>query len=393
MIYTLGNKNYTLRQWQEDCYNKLYGKVDKILLCCSTGLGKTLMSLILADKHPGTLLVICIKKKKADWIRDTKYRDAIVMTRDDIYTQPIPTDVGCVIIDELHMVVSNSTSERFMVLYRYLSSIPHVPVLTLSATPIRTWQSLFSYYCLFGIICIDAIKSWVKEFQYVGKQWMKTKEGKAFSKHVYKDREDKETKERIRRGLQKISYIYFEDNPNATERTEIVPISLVFPVTEKQPTPHDFYRIENQHPKKIAALLSLIQDWTVVVCYYRDEVEWLRNLLNCKAVSGAHEYTDELRDEKVLVIQADSATGYELPNHKRMIFYSYSYTYVNFVQSKGRIDRGDQPDVEYIYLQAKYEDCNEPTMDKNIIKSLENKKSYDPSTWSIKNYEHNDINR
>lgn len=34
-----------------------------------------------------------------------------------------------------------------------------------------------------------------------------------------------------------------------------------------------------------------------------------------------------------------------------------------------------------------YMDCKEPTMDTNIIKSLENKKSYDPSTWSLKNYE------
>ena len=150
MKYTLGEKEYELRDWQEDCLLE-HLTSDKLLLCVGTGLGKTLMSLILADRFHGKILIICIKKKKSDWLRDTKYRDAVVMTRDEIYTQPIPTDIGCVIIDELHMVVSNSTSERFMVLYRYLSSIPHIPVLTLSATPIRTWQSLFSYSCLFGL--------------------------------------------------------------------------------------------------------------------------------------------------------------------------------------------------------------------------------------------------
>ncbi len=387
MQYTIGDKEYTLRPWQAECVRTSRDR-DKLLLCVGTGLGKTLTSLILAEKYSGKLLVICIKKKKADWIRDTVHRDTIVMTRDDIYTKPIPDDVSVIIIDELHMVVSNTTSKRFDVLYNYIKDIPaRTPIICLSATPIRTWQSLFSYYCIFGESTPEDFPRWQKRFQYIGEQWAKSKAGKAFKKRVYKDRNDTVTQEYIEKGLRKISYIYFEDNPNATETEIIVPITLNFPITENQPTSHDFYRLENKHPAKVHRLLELIEDWTVVVCYYREEVEWLKELLGCRAVSGNDEYDEEMKLEKVLVLQGDSATGYELPNHKRMIFYSYSYTYINFVQAKGRIDRGDMPHVEYIYLEAKYSDCREPTMDNKVRKSLKNKSNFDPATW------HNDYVR
>jgi hypothetical protein len=382
MKYTLNGIEYTLRDWQARCYNE-HKDTKKLLLTVGTGLGKTLMALILADKYQGKKLVICIKKKKKDWIRDTAGLDYVVMTRDEIYTQPIPDDIVCIIQDEIHEIVSNTTSTRFKVLYAWLQNKMHLPHIILSATPIRSsWTSLFAYYCLLGLAhpVID-YKKWQNTFQFLGKQWMKNAQGKAIERRCYKNRTDKETMGKIQRGIDKISFVYFEQNPNATHTEIKVPITLELPITDTEPTSHDFYRLENRHPNKIAKLKELVIPGTVIVCFYRDEVEHLKQLFNCNAVSGNDQYHDGLRDEPIVVCQMQSATGYELPRHRRMVYYSYSYGITPFIQSKGRIDRGDMPEVEYIYMQTFYTDTTHKTMDQNVRLSLAHNKDYDPSTW------------
>lgn len=382
MTYTLNGKVYELRDWQNDCYKKHYD-TPKILLSVGTGLGKTLMSLILADRYIGKKLVICIKKKKKDWIRDTEGMNYVVMTRDEIYKQPIPDDIVCIIQDEVHEIVSNTTSNRFGVLYSFFQDKMHIPHIILSATPIRSsWTSVFAYYCLLGLALPTDIPKWRNVFQFLGKQWMKNAQGKAMERRCWKDRTDKETIEKLQRGIQKISYIYFEENPNATHHPTIkIPITMEFPVTDTEPTSHDFYRLENKHPNKIAKLKELVIPWTVVICFYREEVEYLKQLFNCSAVSGNYQYHDGLKDEPIVICQMQSATGYELPRHTRMVYFSYSYGYGAFTQSRGRIDRGDAPVVDYYYLETFYFESSDKTMDYNIRKSLEQGKDYDPSTW------------
>lgn len=381
MIYTLNGTEYTLRDWQIDCYNK-HKDTNKLLLSVGTGQGKTLMSLIFADRFVGKKLVICIKKKKKDWIRDTQGMDYVVMTRDEIKKKPIPIDIVCIIQDEVHEIVSNTTSKRFKLLYDFLKDRMHLPHFILSATPIRSsWTSVFAYYCLLGLSKPTDFIKWRDTFQFLGKQWIKNSQGKAIQKICYKDKRDKETIERIQEGINKISYIYFETNPNATHIDIKIPITMEFPITDTEPTSHDFYRLENKHPNKIERLKELVIPWTVIVCFYRDEVEYLKQLFNCPAVSGNDQYHDRLRDVPILICQMQSATGYELPRHTRMVYFSYSYGCVPFIQSKGRIDRGNAPTVEYYYLETFYLGSSEKTMDYNIRKSLLQGKDYDPSTW------------
>jgi hypothetical protein len=382
MNYTLNGIEYTLRDWQARCYNE-HKDTKKILLTVGTGLGKTLMALILADKYQGKKLVICIKKKKKDWIRDTAGLDYVVMTRDEIYTQPIPDDIVCIIQDEIHEIVSNVTSTRFKVLYQFFARNMHIPHIILSATPIRSsWTSLFAYYCLLGLAhpVVD-YKKWQSTFQFLGKQWMKNAQGKAMERRCWKNRTDKETLEKLQRGVQKISFMYFEDNPNARYETVKVSIPLEFPITDTEPTSHDFYRLENRHPNKIAKLKELVIPGTVIVCFYKEEVVFLKDLFKCNAVSGKDEYHDGLRDEPIVVCQMQSTTGYELPRHKRMVFFSYSYGFVNYKQSHGRIDRGNMPEVEYIYMETFYTDTTHKTMDQNVRVSLQKGKSYDVTLW------------
>lgn len=382
MTYTLNGTEYILRPWQERCLQE-HRNINKLLLSVGTGQGKSLMSLILADRFVGKKLVICIKKKKKDWLRDTEGMNYIVMTRDEIRKFPIPDDIVCIIQDEVHEIVSNTTSKRFMILYNYLKTKMHLPHFILSATPIRSsWTSVFAYYCLLGLALPTDISKWRNTFQFLGKQWMKNAQGKAMERRCWKDRRDKETLEKIQRGIDKISFIYFETNPNATHHPTIkIPITMEFPITDTEPTSHDFYRLENKHPNKIAKLKELVIPWTVVICFYRDEVEYLKQLFNCNAVSGNDQYHDGLRDEPIVICQMQSATGYELPRHTRMVYFSYSYGITPFIQSRGRIDRGNAPVVDYYYLETVYFGSNDKTMDYNIRKSLEQGKDYDPSTW------------
>lgn len=245
MTYTLNGTEYILRPWQERCLQE-HRNTNKLLLSVGTGQGKSLMSLILADRFVGKKLVICIKKKKKDWIRDTEGMNYIVMTRDEIRKFPIPDDIVCIIQDEVHEIVSNTTSKRFLILYNYLKTKMHLPHFILSATPIRSsWTSVFAYYCLLGLALPTDISKWRNTFQFLGKQWMKNAQGKAMERRCWKDRRDKGTLEKIQRGIDKISFIYFETNPNATHHPTIkIPITMEFPITDTEPTSHDFYRLE-----------------------------------------------------------------------------------------------------------------------------------------------------
>jgi superfamily II DNA or RNA helicase len=391
---------YTLRPHQQEVVE--LGK-EKLLLEHSLGSGKTLSGIELAKKYltaDNYLLVLCIKSKKLEFEADMiehNITNSIVMTKDYYRPYGLPdADIGAVIIDECDVVCSGYDSKQFQVLNEWLRTRRHIPIYGLSATLISsTWKNVFCYYCLFGLIEDEEkeFKEWEKIFSEPEMIWTKTKQGRAVRIWKPSEKRDEDTVRELLWRLQQITHTYIVENPNNIHKQIIVPIPLVLPEPNEAGniTVHDFYKQENRHQNKIDMLRELVIPWTVIVCKYTDEVEMLKRLFNCPAISGKHSFKLEYADEPLLVLQADSGTGFGLPNHQRMIFFSYSYAYKKNKQARGRIDRDplcikSNKACEYYYLITHYSNCREKTMDEQVLESVKKGYNYDPANWNMRNY-------
>lgn len=355
----------------------------KLLLVWSGGTGKTLGASDLAELHEGVPFVVCIKKKKVDWKRDMPHAD--VLTKEDVKLHPelLPKNPSCIILDEVHTMIGGekkwskvrqehyNTSMQYQALLDYVRLHPDTPIYALSATPYRSvWANVFCYYELFGY---DVnYMEWKKRFTRTIKM------GTVF-KAV--QRQDAATTELLQKLLDDLSHKVVKENPLNKSVPVEVPITLEFPEDVK--SFHDFYKQENKHPNMLTMLDAYVQKGTVIVCYYVEEVMMLKERYNCRAIAGAFEYEESMQHDDILVVQFDSATGYELPYHHTMVFFSYGSSHVNHQQARWRIDRSNYPKPNtYVYMRAHYTDSKHLTQSHRMILCLKKKQKFEPKNWS-----------
>ena len=131
-----------------------------------------------------------------------------------------------------------------------------------------------------------------------------------------------------------------------------------------------------EHNKKLDKLLDLVDtymeetDKLIIVYYYKEDLWQLFNILSeYKCTTNV---TDFENSSQILLLQYGQAEGLNLQFCKKMIFYTYDYSFLKFDQMCGRIYRsGQKNNVTYDIL------INTNTIEDKIWWAIDNKKSTD----------------
>lgn len=112
----------------------------------------------------------------------------------------------------------------------------------------------------------------------------------------------------------------------------------------------------------------------VVVARFRHELEKLTQLieaegLTCKTVAGGLPYDGKF-DTDAIVMQVQSGISVDMAQASVLVFYSYDYSLLTFVQARFRILSYDTPQVTYHYLIAN------STVDALLYTSVTKKKKF-----------------
>lgn len=140
-------------------------------------------------------------------------------------------------------------------------------------------------------------------------------------------------------------------------------------------------RIVGEDPSKLDAIRELMEKHDRIIIFYNYdyELEMLRKLYwerNTAEWNGhKHEPVPDTDRWLYLVQYVAGAEGWNCITTDAMIFYSLTYSYKNFMQAQGRIDRMNTPfkDLYYYILMTK------AMTDKVVWKSLGEKKDFQPS--------------
>jgi superfamily II DNA or RNA helicase len=137
-------------------------------------------------------------------------------------------------------------------------------------------------------------------------------------------------------------------------------------------------RVVNEHPSRLEMVRKLMtcHDKLIIFYTFNFELEILRTLADDITVAewnGHRKQPIPDTDKWVYLVQYTSgAEGWNCVDTNAMIMYSMTYSYKNFEQCQGRIDRLNTPfDVLYYYILA-----SNSVIDRGIKESLASKKSF-----------------
>lgn len=147
-------------------------------------------------------------------------------------------------------------------------------------------------------------------------------------------------------------------------------------------------KIVNSHPSRIDAVKTLLAHHPRLIVFYNFdfELENLRTLKDDFVVMAGntkiaewnghkHEAVPNSRRWVYLVQYVAGSEGWNCVATDAMVFFSLSYSYKNWHQAHGRIDRLNTPFVELFYYVLK----SNSVIDSAIMRSIKNKKSFNES--------------
>jgi hypothetical protein len=140
-------------------------------------------------------------------------------------------------------------------------------------------------------------------------------------------------------------------------------------------------RTVNSDPSRLGHILSLLEKHPRLIVFYNFdyELEILRTLDTSVAEWNGHKH------EKIpgssewayLVQYQAGAEGWNCIQTNAMAFWSQTYSYRNFEQAKGRIDRLDTPYTDLYYYVLK----SSSGIDNGIATNLSQKKNFNEARW------------
>ena len=149
-------------------------------------------------------------------------------------------------------------------------------------------------------------------------------------------------------------------------------------------------KVSNDNPNRLAAVMQLLEKHPKLIIFYNFnyELEMLRTLQDVLGIETAewnghkHEPVPEGDRWIYLVQYAAGAEGWNCVTTDAICFYSLTYSYKLFEQSKGRIDRLNTPYKDLYYHVIR----SGAPIDQMIMKALRNKENFSEAkvgmTWS-----------
>lgn len=356
----------------------------KLLLCHSTGTGKTITSIALCNKYLSEddyALVVVPKALKEKWQRDMHTFSThlyTIMTKEEFkkHAKDLPP-YRAVVIDEGHYF-AGIKSQMSKLMYWYLNKhdIPYRFIATATpylSTPLniytlarllghewnyRTFTNKFFYEVPMGLRRVLKIKPNIEE---------------QIAQLVKEIGDVVDMDEVVEVPEQSFSTVYFDMTEQQKEEIlKIYEPQFIVEWTRKSQVENGFLYMEGEETKiiengKVGYILQIAKEnpKIAVLCRYTAQLHVLKQILEENGhtvylISGEVKDRDsvvmdiEATQECVALIQADSAVGFEIPSVPIMIFASLSFSYVSYAQSLGRIHRINKlKENKYIHLITK----------------------------------------
>jgi len=143
-------------------------------------------------------------------------------------------------------------------------------------------------------------------------------------------------------------------------------------------------RIVNSDPSRLEMVKKLIKCHPKMIIFYNFnyELEILRTLYEMVEVAewnGHRKQEVPTADRWVYLVQYNSGSeGWNCTETDSMILYSLTYSYKNYIQSQGRIDRIDTKYTDLYYYILKSSSTN----DEAVLKALKSKKSFNEGKFA-----------
>jgi len=371
---------------------------NKFLVAHSTGTGKTYTGLLVASQRTKSCMIVCPKGVKSKWANDIKnYPDTtfVVVTKEELRRDwtLLPKYEG-IIIDECHHF-SSIKSQLHKNLIKYIKKHNVQYVWGMTATPYR--REPFNIFALAKIHGHDwnyiTFRSIFYREQYFGRKCV----------WVPKKGVENDVANLIKKIGDVVSFEECADLPDIQHEIEYFEktkeqVDAIFALESTEANPLTYYLREHQICSGVGAKTAKfdrildLADTTpklAVFCRYTGQIEAIKALLeenNHKVYVINGETKDKSKTAQdadnalkcVVIIQMDSAEGFELPSVNVIVFASMSYSYLSYVQSMGRfvrINKQNHPKL-FIYL------ITSKSIDEDVYKNLLAKQDFDLAIYA-----------
>ena len=372
-------------EWQEKFLKDTSNA--KAMLCCEAGTGKSHVAglwLNIGDRGSNPV-IFCPKQIVEVWKERAGTME--VFTPQTILKKPLSEKPSAIIIDEADIFASplfvpKKRSKCAEKLYNYIKANPQVPVLLLTATPVRSTPWNLHTLLVYMGEYID-YKEWRDKYFFLDTPrymtrpayfpvagWQKQMQeiiNKYATVALMKDMVDE---------LPPETYEIIKLKPPKYDKNEEWEAAKQFV---------EDHLLEQDGKNKEIAKISKGYRKVVCVVHYRRQIDELYKKLSKDretfVLDGRTKDVDatikaaEASGECYFIIQSSVGAGFEIPSFSCMIFVSQSYSVRNFIQMKARIRRINalKPVIYYSLLGGR---C-----DKMVYESIELGKDFVPSEY------------
>lgn len=358
-----------------------------------TGTGKTLTALTIAQKRAQDVLIICPKGIRTKWKKDSEVItiEHKIMTKEEFRRDhKTLRRYDAIIIDEGHHF-SSIKSQLHKGLLWYIKKCGPRFIWLCTATPHR--REPMNIYALARILGHDWNYAKFRSAFYY-EQWFGPRP-------IWLPKKDKKTQERLISLIHKIGdvipYESVAEMPPVNHMVEYVEQTTeqkraMKELEQTEANPLTFYLREHQimsmKGNKDERLLELSEESSKLAIFarYTEQIDHYKTLFpDALVIDGRTKDKSlvaqemESRESGVILIQSDSAEGFELPSINTVVFASMSYSYLAYVQSLGRfirINKENKP-KRFFYLLTKN------TIDESVHKNIMKKQDFDLKLYSI----------
>lgn len=372
----------------------LYGRV----LWGGVGSGKsiTVLSYYLERDMVGDIYVITTAKKRdlLEWIRDAA-KLGIGTNRDATVAGTITVDswnnIGkyvdiknaFFIFDEQRLIGSGAWVKSFQKIAKENAWV------ILSATPGDTWLDYIPVFVANGYyknqtefkrehVVYAPYSRYPKVLRYLGVSKLEKLKQEVLVEMPYLSESERIMREaRVFYDVDKLKRVS-EQRWNVYEDRPIRNVADLFATMRK---------VVNSDPSRLETLLALMEKHPKIIVFYNFnyELDILRTLNECADGFEIAEWNGHKKEPiptgnrwVYLVQYAAGAEGWNCIETDAMVFYSLTYSYKQYEQAQGRIDRLNSPFSKLYY----YSLVSNSLIDRAVQKSLSQKQSFNERKWA-----------